>query len=245
VIAGIAPTAPVIDLTHGIAPHAVRQGARILAEALPFAPAGVHLAVVDPGVGTDRRAIAVEAAGGRHLVGPDNGLLWPAIERFGGATEAVEISASPLRLEPVAATFHGRDVFAPVAAHLANGVPLAEAGTAIDPDGLTRIERRRAVVEPGRIVAHVEYVDGFGNLALDLDPGELEAFGLEPGEGFRAVAGETERSGTAATTFGDVSPGELVLYRDADGTMALAVNLGSAAAELEARPEDEVVLLAG
>ncbi len=243
VIAGIAPDASVIDLTHGIAPQAVRQGALVLAGALPFAPAGVHLAVVDPGVGTERRAIAVETSDGRLLVGPDNGLLSPAMERFGGAAAAVEISKSPLRLEPVSATFHGRDVFAPVAAHLANGVALADAGEPVDPAGIVGLVLPTATVEDGRVVSHVLYADRFGNLGIDLAPDDLPAAGLEPGAGFTAIAGAVERAGTVARTFGDVAPGQLILYRNAIDAMTLAVNRGSAAAELNLAPEDQVLLV--
>jgi S-adenosylmethionine hydrolase len=243
VIAGIAPEANVIDLTHGVAPQAVRQGALMLEGALPFAPVGVHLAVVDPGVGTNRRAVAAQSADGRHLVGPDNGLLWPALERLGGAVTAVEISESPLRLEPVSATFHGRDLFAPVAAHLANGVALDEAGEQIDPAGLVQLERTTAAVEPGRITARVTYADRFGNLGLDLAPGDAPAAGLEGGGAFTATARGVELGGTVAATFGDVRVGELILYRNAIGAMTLAVNQGSAAAELGVGPDDEVVLV--
>src|SRR3954471_21763461 len=138
VIARIAPEVRVIDLTHGIPRHDVRTGALVLARALPYAPAGVHLAVVDPEVGAERRGIAIRCADeGRLLVGPDNGVLMPAAAAFGGAIEAVDVARSPHRLEPVAATFHGRDVFAPVAAHLAAGAPLAGAGDPIGVDELT------------------------------------------------------------------------------------------------------------
>ena len=131
VIATIAPEARVIDLSHGVPRQDVAAGARMLARSLPFAPAGVHLAVVDPEVGARRRAVALlTAEDERMLVGPDNGLLLPAADRFGGVAEAVEISASPWRLEPVSATFHGRDVFAPVAARLAAGEPLGRGGPA-------------------------------------------------------------------------------------------------------------------
>ena len=133
VIAGICPDARVIDVTHGIPRHDVRAGATVLERALPYLPAGVHLAVVDPDVGAQRRAVALRTAGeGRLLVGPDNGLLTPAAERFGGVGEAVEISASPWRLEPVSATFHGRDIFAPVSAALADGAALSAVGERID-----------------------------------------------------------------------------------------------------------------
>src|SRR5919108_4547753 len=151
VISRIEPEARVIDLTHGIARHAVRQGAAILANALPYTPPGVHMAVVDPGVGSPRRALAVRtAAEDRILVGPDNGLLWPAIGRLGGAVEAADISLSPFRLEPISATFHGRDVFAPVAAHLAGGTALSEAGEALAPDTLATLELGEPAIAPRR-----------------------------------------------------------------------------------------------
>ena len=147
VIAQIAPGAPLIDLSHGIARQDIRQGAILLANALPSCPPGVHLAVVDPGVGSERRAVAVAAAEGRFLVGPDNGLLSRALERLGGALDAVDLSRSPFRLEPVSATFHGRDLFAPVAAHLALGARLDEAGRA-DRPGVT--DRARPPDAPDR-----------------------------------------------------------------------------------------------
>ncbi len=243
VIAGIAPDARLIDLTHGIAPHAVRQGAIVLANALPFAPVGVHLAVVDPGVGGERRAVAVETGDGRRLVGPDNGLLSPAIERLGGAARAADVSGSALRLESVSATFHGRDVFSPVAAHLANGIDLAKAGEPLDPSDLVALELTAATLEPGRVVARVDYEDRFGNLVLDLATGDVPAAGLEPGGAFTASTDAAEAPGTYARTFGDVAAGELLLYRDAAGKMALAVSSGSAAALLGAGVEDEVILV--
>ena len=171
-IARIAPDAAVIDLTHGVRPLAVAEGAALLARALPFTAPGVHLAVVDPGVGSDRRAVAVRAADAdRVLVGPDNGLLVPALERLGGAVEGVEISDSGFRLEPVSATFHGRDLFAPVAAHIAAGAALEEAGEAIDPQTLARSTSvAQPAVEAGRVTARVAYVDHFGNATLDIEP---------------------------------------------------------------------------
>src|SRR3954471_23906753 len=161
VIARIAPDATVIDLAHGVPRQDVEAGARTLARSLPFAPAGVHLAVVDPEVGARRRAVALRTAeDDRLLVGPDNGLLIPAAERFGGVVEAVEISSSPWRLEPVSATFHGRDLFAPVAARLAAGEALAAAGTPLEPDELVRITLPTATVVDGGLVTTVVGVDG-------------------------------------------------------------------------------------
>ena len=135
----IAPDVPIVDITHGVPRHGVREGALTLRNALPYMPPGVHVAVVDPQVGTERRAVAVRCAeDDRVLVGPDNGLLSLAWERFGGAVEAVDVSRSPHRLEPLSATFHGRDVFAPVGAALAAGEPLADAGEPLDPPSSRR-----------------------------------------------------------------------------------------------------------
>ena len=182
VIRQIAPDAPLIDLTHGIGRHGIRHGALALANALPFCPPGVHLAVVDPGVGGPRRAVAVTTMEeGRFLVGPDNGLLAPAIERFGGAARAIDLAGSPFRLEPVSATFHGRDLFAPVAAHLAIGARLDEAGEKFDPVELTGLELPTPRSSHGKVVAHALYADRYGNVALDLDPRTLRPAGLAAG----------------------------------------------------------------
>jgi S-adenosyl-L-methionine hydrolase (adenosine-forming) len=221
VIAGIAPAARIIDLGHGVPPQDVRTGARRLARALPFVPAGVHLAVVDPGVGGPRRAVALRAEA-RWLVGPDNGLLLDAAARFGGVERAFDIGESPWRLEPVSATFHGRDIFAPVAAHLALG---DEPSLEIDPAGLVRLEPLAAT--PGAAI--VLEVDSFGNLRLDA-PAGIESASVQ---GHAVVA---------ARTFGDVEPGALLLYTASDGSPALAVNGGSAAALLGVRAGDEIRL---
>src|SRR3954462_1244656 len=152
VVARIAPAARVIDLTHGIARHDVRTGALVLRRALPYCPAGVHLAVVDPGVGAGRRGLALRTTEeDRILVGPDNGLLSLAAQRFGGIAEVVDVARSPHRLDPVSATFHGRDVFAPVAAHLAAGAELADAGDPIDPDEIVRLDMPLAFLEEGEL----------------------------------------------------------------------------------------------
>ena len=247
VIARIAPEARVIDLTHGIPRHDVRTGALTLARALPYAPAGVHLAVVDPEVGAERRAVAVRTAeDDRILVGPDNGLLALAIERFGGAVEAVEIGRSPWRLEPVSHTFHGRDIFAPVAGYLAAGWDLAEAGEPLDPSELVPIE----LPEPrrddnGTLIAHVLTVDRFGNVALNIGHEDLSGSGLLLGHQVLIEAGAgRRRRATYAVTFADVSPGELLVYEDAWRMLAVAVNRGNAARELALRPDAELRLRA-
>ena len=239
VIARIAPDARVIDVTHGIARHDVRAGALVLARALPFMPAGVHLAVVDPEVGAERRAVAIRCAEDeRLLVGPDNGLLWPAAQRFGGAVEAVDIGRSPHRLEPVAATFHGRDVFAPVAAHLAAGAPLGGAGEPLGVDELAVLELPRPAIYEGRVEAHVLALDRFGNVVLDVEHDALAGSGLRLG---RMVLANGRRV-QYARTFADVPAGELLLYEDAYRTLALAINRGSAAERLGLAPDDPVVL---
>jgi S-adenosyl-L-methionine hydrolase (adenosine-forming) len=243
VIARLAPEATVIDVTHGIPRHGVERGAAVLANALPYTPGGIHLAVVDPGVGSPRRAVAVRAATeDRILVGPDNGLLWPAIVRLGGVVEAADISLSDLRLEPISATFHGRDVFAPVAAHLARGVSLAEAGERIQPESLVRIDAPEPAIEAGRVRAHVVSIDRFGNSALDLADRHLPRSGLRMGSPVTVdVAGST-RDAVFALTFADVPDGGLLLYEDSAGWLALAVNRGDAAAELGLEPGAEVTL---
>lgn len=243
VIAGIAPDARVIDITHGIVRHAVRQGAVVLANALPFMPARVHLAIVDPGVGSARRPVALRLADGdRILVGPDNGLLSLACAQLGGVKEAVELTTSPMRLEPVTATFHGRDLFAPVAAHLAVGASLPEAGEPIDPASLTRIELPEPRIYPDRIVAHVLYVDGFGNLALNLTHGQLASTFLRLGNRVAVAASRSSVTVTFGTTFADVGVGQGIMYEDSSRSLALAVNRESAAELLELAPDDEVVL---
>ncbi|MGH2925318.1 MAG: SAM hydrolase/SAM-dependent halogenase family protein [Solirubrobacterales bacterium] len=243
VIASIAPGAPVIDLAHGIPRHSVAQGAEALAAALPFAPPGVHLAVVDPGVGTARRAVAVRVSlEERLLVGPDNGLLWRAIERFEGAVSAVEISRSRFRLEPTSATFHGRDVFAPVAAHLALGADLADAGEEVPAESLVELPGSEPTIEAGRVVATVVSVDGYGNAALDLSLRDLEQVGLRPGSTLSVDGPGGELVAGFALTFADALPGELVLLEDSNGRLALSVNRASAARELGLVPGGRVTL---
>ncbi len=237
VIAGICPQARVIDLVHGVPRHDVRAGAVILASALPYLPIGVHLAVVDPGVGTDRRGVAVRVADGRLLVGPDNGLLSPAAERAGGVVEAVDISSSPFTLEPVSATFHGRDIFAPVAARLAGGAALADAGTPCDPGGLVALELPRAELSDRVIVAHVLYIDRFGNIQLNVDEPDLERGQLFAVSTARGGSSEPARY---VSTFADAGAGELIVYEDASRHLAVAVNQGDAARRLDLAVDDEL-----
>lgn len=255
VIQRLTPGATVVDLTHGIPPGDVRRGALALEAAVAIGPAAVHLAVVDPGVGTERRAVAVAARAGGYLVGPDNGLLHPAIARLGGATGAVDISSTALRLEPASATFHGRDLFAPVTAHLAAGRPLEAAGEPVDPATLTPLELPRPEVAEGRARLHVLYADHFGNLVLDARPAELDAAlgRARPGRrlsvsapagDFAAVLGTTFADGGGRPDGGAGAEAGLVVYEDSSGRVGIAVNLGSAAELLGAERDDEVLLAA-
>ena len=241
VLAAGCPDARIIDIAHGVPRQHVIAGALMLARALPFMPAGVHLAVVDPGVGTERRAVALRCAREPWLlVGPDNGLLWPAAQAGGGVAEAVEISASPWRREPVSATFHGRDVFAPVAAHLAAGTPFGAAGEPLDPAELVRLDLPRARVEGTELVVHALAVDRYGNVTLDAEHAELTGTGLVLGRrAVVSVEGE-EHDAQYAQAFADVDPGELLLYEDPSRTLALAVNRGSARDRLALRIDDEL-----
>lgn len=242
VIAGICPSAHVIDLSHGVPRGDVLRGALILRGALPYLPVAVHLAVVDPGVGSERRAVAVRTADGRRFVGPDNGLLSLCFEAGGGVAEAVDIGRSPFALEPVSATFHGRDIFAPVAARLAAGATVGEAGEPIDGNGLVRLELPLARVEDGVLVAHAVYLDQFGNVQLDASG---EVFGPRPGESVGiSVRGESW-PGVYSRTFADAPPGELVVYEDSDRVLAVAVNRGSAAERLGISVGDELRITPG
>jgi S-adenosyl-L-methionine hydrolase (adenosine-forming) len=241
VIATICPQAQVIDITHGVPRHDVRAGALILCAALPYLPAGVHLAVVDPDVGAERRAVAIRVGDDRLLVGPDNGLLWLAAEVAGGVAEAVDIARSQFRLEPVSATFHGRDIFAPVAARLASGAALADAGEPFDPDQLVRLELPLAKVEGGVLVATVVYVDRFGNLQLNVEHHELTETRLKLGRSVALEVGpDVSHHAHYALTFADVAAGDLLLYEDAQRRLAIAVSHGSAAELLGIGVDDEL-----
>jgi S-adenosylmethionine hydrolase len=242
VIKQIAPDADVIDITHGIPPQHVLQGALVLANTLPYMPVGVHMAVVDPGVGGPRKALAVRGGDGRFYVGPDNGLLLVAADRLGGIEEAVELTNHDFMLEPVSRTFHGRDIFAPAAAHLAVGVGLAELGNGVDPDELERLEVPEPQIGTSRIRATVLYIDRYGNVQLNLTSDHLESAGIVPGTQIEIQAGWERVYAVAARTFADVRSGDIVLYEDAYRNVALAINHGNAAQMLHARVGQELRL---
>jgi S-adenosylmethionine hydrolase len=240
VIRSIAPEVRVIDITHEVTPFDVRAGGLALARSVPYMAPGVALAVVDPGVGTDRRAVAVEVADGEaYLIGPDNGLLAPATAMVGGATGAVVLDNPDYHLEAPGPTFDGRDIFGPAAAHLSLGVPLTELGTPIDPvqllPGLLPVCE---VHDDGSIKAEVLWIDRFGNVQLNLDPVQLAAWP----EVVAIQGGRTDRNATRVSAFGDIPTGGFGVLTDSYGLVAVAVDRGSAAAELSLGEGDEVTL---
>jgi S-adenosyl-L-methionine hydrolase (adenosine-forming) len=224
VIAGIAPDVRVVDLVHGI--RGIRAGATLLCQSLPFAPPGVHLAIVDPGVGTERRAVVIGTQSGSLLVGPDNGLLTPAADVLGGPTQAFELENPEYQLSPVSATFHGRDVFAPAAAHLSLGVSPESFGTAVDVTTLVRLSEPRVEVSEGRLVADVLRTDWYGNLQLAARADDLGAARFV--ERVRVSGTGEPKDAKVGRTFADADAGELVIYVDSGGHVALASNRGSA-----------------
>ena len=241
VIASVCPEARIIDLTHGVERHDVRAGALILEGAISYLPVGVHLAIVDPDVGAERRAVALRLADDRVMVGPDNGLLSLAAVRAGGVVEAVDIARSEFRLEPVSATFHGRDIFAPIAARLAAGRTLAEVGEPSDPDELVRLELPRPRIVDGQLVAHAVYIDRFGNVQLNADHDQMSELGVKLGDGV-GVEADSGASHVAhyVRTFADVERGQLLVYEDAYRRLAIAVSHGNAAHRLRLDIDDEL-----
>jgi S-adenosylmethionine hydrolase len=231
----IAPDAHVIDITHGIAPRQVLQGALTLANTLPYMPAGIHLAVVDPGVGGARRALALRDGEGRTHVGPDNGLLVLAAEKLGGIVEAHELTNPAYALESVSRTFHGRDLFSPAAAHLALGVPLAELGPPIAPDALARIDIPTPEIGTNRIHAQVLAIDRFGNIQLNLERQQIEDAGVVPGTRLELEFGSERYYAVAARTFADARRGDIILYEDSYRNIAIAISGGNAAELFAAR----------
>jgi S-adenosyl-L-methionine hydrolase (adenosine-forming) len=241
VMLDIAPDARLVDVTHAIRHFALRDGAFLLARSVPYFPIGVHVAVVDPGVGTARRLIALQVGRGDYLVGPDNGLLVPAAAALGGIVAARSLENRALWLPSVSHTFHGRDIFSPVAAHLATGTPFDSLGPAIEPADVTRLEMPIATPRDGGLDTSVLLIDAFGNCRLAGETSDLvTAFGeMERGRRFDLVLPERGALPAArvrvpwVATFGDVAVGSPLLFEDADyAGPALAVNLGSAAEQL-------------
>ncbi|MGP4027911.1 SAM hydrolase/SAM-dependent halogenase family protein [Actinomadura sp. 3N407] len=231
VVYTIAPAANVLVLSDEITPFGVREGAMLLRQALPYLPAGVHLGIVDPGVGTQRRPVAVETGRGDVLVGPDNGLLVPAADRLGGVVRAHVLENPAYRLPGVSASFHGRDIFSPAAGHIAAGVEVSDLGSPAEP---LPLDVPSPVVGDGELTVPVLYTDRFGSLILGAEPEDLAAaFGPLPYGTPLGVVWTAPGPGSARVTFeetfGGVSPGEPLVWVDSSGWLGLAVNQGSAA----------------
>ena len=235
----IAPDVGIIDITHGIPPQAVLQGALVLANTIGFMPVGIHLAIVDPGVGGPRRPLVLRDEEGRVYVGPDNGLLLPAASRTGVAA-AHELANPDYALEAISRTFHGRDLFSPAAAHLARGVPLEDLGPPVDPEGLVRLDLPELVITEGDIVATLLYVDSFGNIALNLTRDDVEGLGILSGTRVELELSGERYYAVMARTFADARPGDVILYEDSYKNMSLAISRGSAARMLHAAPGQEI-----
>jgi S-adenosylmethionine hydrolase len=245
VLARLAPGVHVIDVTHLVPPGDIRRGAAVLAQTLPSLPHGVHIAVVDPGVGTLRRSLAL-VAGDHVLVGPDNGLLPPAAEVLGGVGPAYEITSGAAMLQPVSHTFHGRDVFAPAAARLAAGeLTVAALGPEVPVDELVQLPMPLASAGDGWAQAEVVTVDRFGNVQTALRAGRLAGAGFALGDVASISAGGVRHPVRYAETFGSVPKGALVLYVDSAGYISVARNGGDAARLLGARPGSLVRIRAG
>jgi len=240
VIKSIAPEVEIIDVTHGISPQHVLQGALVLANTTPYMPSGVHLAVVDPGVGSSRRPLALRSGDGRLFVGPDNGLLVPAAERLGGIAAVHELANADYALDIVSRTFHGRDLFAPAAAHLASGVELELLGPPVAVDALARLDLPEPEVGENRIHATVLYIDHFGNVQLNLTREHLQRAEVPPGTVIEIELGLDRYYAVVARTFADARKGDVILYEDSYRNIALAISGGNAAELFGAVPGQEV-----
>jgi len=242
VILTINPSAVIVDISHDIPPFDIGKGAFVLAAALPYMPAGVHLAVVDPGVGTRRPAVALVATRGDVLVGPDNGLLMPAAMRLGGVEKAYFLDDQEFFRTPVHPTFHARDIFAPVAAHLSLGVDPREMGSPMYSDDLVPAPWGRAREGDGAVYASVIDIDRFGSLRLNAYPDQVRSLGHAEGGRVLLGIGEEEMEAVLVSTFGDVQTGTAILFEDSSGVMAAGVNGGSLAARMGAKLADILII---
>jgi S-adenosylmethionine hydrolase len=242
VMLGLAPELTILDISHDITPHDVRAGALTLVRAIQYLPEGIVLAVVDPGVGTERRAVAVETESG-ILLGPDNGLLAPAVAMIGGARRAVSLTNVEYQLAAPGPTFAGRDVLAPAAGFLARGVEVMDLGEEIDPVSLTPGLVSLPNEENGTLVGEVWWVDRFGNCQLNIDPDELGALGARPGVSLEVRFGGTARQARWVGTYADAKPSELVVLVDSYGLLALALDRKSAAVDCNLRAGSAVTVV--
>ena len=238
----IAPETRIVDIHHNILRQDIRHGAVVLQQSVGYIPDSVHLAVVDPTVGSDRRAVVIETSWGEIFVGPDNGLLIPAAESTGGVRRAFHITDNRFLLTPVSRTFQGRDVFAPVTAHVANGVDPSEFGPQIPADELVPLEIPEAWIHEDHLHAEVLQVDRFGNLQLNFGSELLEKIGLGDEEALEVRLEGHRLRVPFVGTFSDVDAGSFVLVQDSYRHMSLAVNKGDAAAKLRARTGSTAII---
>lgn len=242
VILRIAPRVRIVDIHHNILRQDIRHGAVVLEQSIRYMPDSIHLAVVDPTVGSDRRALAIETTWGEIFVGPDNGLLMPAADVTGGVRRAYELTDERFMLTPVSRTFQGRDVFAPVAAHIANGVDISELGPELPAEDLVPLEIPVAWVHDDHLHAEVLQVDRFGNLQFNFGTESLVQVGLENGRRLEIRIEGQRLHIPFGRSFADVKPGEFVLVRDSYQHLSLAVNKGDAAGRLRAGPHSTAIV---
>lgn len=242
VVVGIAPKVQIIDVCHLIAPQDVEAGAHSLAAAMPFMPRAVHLAMVDPQHAEAARGVAIRTKDDSIFVGPDNGLLSYAWEERGGVKAAVEIANEALWLDQIHATFRGRDIFAPVAAHLASGRSLDDVGPAVKPAELTTLPTRTATVDDDHVHAEIRSVDHFGNVSLNLARTDLEAAGIVLGDTVELRCNGRTLTVPFTLSFGEVPTGRLSLCEDSFRAIQLAVNAGRANQELRVTRGDPIVI---
>jgi len=241
VVAQFAPHVRIIDVCHLITPQDVEMGATQLAGAMPYLPIGIHLAVVDP-QGVHARGVVVRTGDGSLLVGPDNGLLSLAWDVRGGVEQVVEVANRDLWLRNVHATFRGRDIYAPVAGHLAAGRPLTDVGPALDATQLTRLVAHEPVVDDDHVHAEIHSVDHFGNASLNIARADLEAAGMSLGDTVEIRCNGRTLTVPFTPTFGEVAPGKLTLCEDSFHAVQLAVNAGRASQELRVNRGDPIVI---
>jgi S-adenosyl-L-methionine hydrolase (adenosine-forming) len=253
VMFGILPDANIIDVSHQVPRYSIREGAGTLVFALPYMPVGVHVAVVDPGVGTERLPIAIKTGRGDVMIGPDNGLLVPAAERLGGIVEVRAIENRDLMLASISSSFHGRDIFSPVAAHVAAGTRFESVGPVVDAAKLVRLEVPKATVHGGTLETVIVHVLIFGNTTFAGVPADLErAIGpLEPGRKLVVDFGPVDgRPGVReetvwVETFGRVPLGASLVMADSEGRLSFADNQGNAAARLGLVVDQHVRITSG
>jgi hypothetical protein len=244
VIKKIAPEVEIIDITHGVTRHDILQGAVILANAVPYMPESVILAVVDPGVGGQRKSIAIRTSSGQYLVGPDNGLLSLAADALGGPEAAVELACSTYSLPEVCKTFEGRDLFSPAAAHLARGVELEKLGAPVPIAILERMDLPEPVIAGQDVTATAIYVDSFGNVQLHLSREQLELTGAAVGKMLEVQHGDEHWKVPFVRSFSDVDPEELMVYEDSYRKISFAVNQGDAAGVFQITPGNQLIFRA-